>query len=67
MGVVSEKTNNSVDANKAIVDSISNLSATSEEVTAASESALTVSNGAVEKMNETVAMLESVFDLSKKL
>lgn len=46
---------------------MSNLSATSEEVAAASESALTVSNGAVEKMNETVAMLESVFDLSKKL
>ncbi len=64
---ISALVENSVDANCEVMDSISNLSATSEEVAASSESSLTMSEQCVVQMNQTDAILQEILELSQNL
>ena len=55
---------NCVDANSAVVDSISSLSATSEELSANSESSLSTSEDCLVKMNEMNEILDNIMDIA---
>jgi len=55
------------DANVKVMDSITNLSATSEEVAASSESSLTLSNECKDDVLETKEILDAILELSKQI
>ncbi len=55
-----------VEANATVMDAISNLSATSEEVAASSESSLTLSHECNDDMNVTANILDDILALSNR-
>lgn len=54
-----------VDSNEKVMDSISNLSATSEEVAAASQSSLSVTQDAASEMKQASQILDEILDLAR--
>ena len=65
IAAISEDVTSCVDANAAVMDSISNLSATSEEVAASSESSLQPSEDCNDQMKEANRILEEILTLSR--
>lgn len=64
---ISEAVNISVDANVNLQDAISNLSATSEEVAASSESSLSITEDCTKQMTITHQLLDEILQLSTNL
>ena len=56
-----------VEANMKINDNITNLSATSEEVAASSESSLTVSEDSMQDLEGLNELLREVFEISERM
>ena len=61
------KVNDIVSSNRTIMDSITNLSATTEEVSASADSSLTVSDKSLSQMNEMNDLLNTIFDASNQM
>lgn len=64
-GDVSENVESCVEANSKVMDAISNLSATSEEVAASAESSITISQECEEDMSSTKTILHEILEISR--
>ncbi len=64
---IEAKVGDSTDANNEVIDSISNLSASSEEVVASAEQSLSITKGCVDSMDTTKEILDKIFALSESL
>ena len=64
---IEAKVGDSTNANNEVIDSISNLSASSEEVVASAETSLSITKGCVESMDTTREILDKIFALSEAL
>ena len=62
---ISESVDSCVEANTQVMDAISNLSATSEQVAASSESSITLSQDCEQDMEQTKAILDEILELSR--
>lgn len=62
---ISESVSSCVDANTQVMDAISNLSASSEEVAASSSTSMELSNDCLEDMNTTKALLDDIMEISR--
>ena len=63
--VISEDVDSCVDANTKVMDAISNLSATSEEVAASAESSITISEDCEADMKNTEDILHAILEISR--
>ena len=63
--VISEDVDSCVDANTKVMDAISNLSATSEEVAASAESSITISEDCEADMKATEDILHEILEISR--
>ena len=63
--VISEDVDSCVDANTKVMDAISNLSATSEEVAASAESSITISEDCENDMKATEEILHAILEISR--
>ncbi|SDH91125.1 methyl-accepting chemotaxis protein [Pseudobutyrivibrio sp. 49] len=63
--VISEDVDSCVDANTKVMDAISNLSATSEEVAASAESSITISEDCEADMKSTEDILHAILEISR--
>lgn len=63
--VISEDVDSCVDANTKVMDAISNLSATSEEVAASAESSITISEDCENDMKNTEEILHAILEISR--
>ncbi len=64
---IEAKVADSTNANNEVMDSISDLSASSEEVVASAETSLSITRGCVESMDTTREILDKIFALSEAL
>ncbi|SHI71082.1 methyl-accepting chemotaxis protein [Pseudobutyrivibrio xylanivorans] len=63
--VISDDVDSCVDANTKVMDAISNLSATSEEVAASAESSITISEDCENDMKSTEDILHAILEISR--
>lgn len=63
--VISDDVDSCVDANTKVMDAISNLSATSEEVAASAESSITISEDCEADMKKTEEILHAILEISR--
>ncbi|MBP3262910.1 methyl-accepting chemotaxis protein, partial [Pseudobutyrivibrio sp.] len=66
VAAISDNVEGCVDANGKVMDAISNLSATSEEVAASSESSITISKDCESDMEVTKNILHEILQISRK-
>ncbi len=66
VATISDNVDGCVDANGKVMDAISNLSATSEEVAASSESSITISKDCESDMEVTKDILHEILQISRK-
>ena len=62
---ISDNVDSCVEANTAVMDAISNLSATSEEVAASSQSAIEISDDCKKDMALTKDILKEILEISR--
>lgn len=67
VAAIESKVGDSTNANNEVIDSISNLSASSEEVVASAEDSISITQGCVESMDTTKEILDKIFELSESL
>ena len=65
VAAISDNVDGCVEANGKVMDAISNLSATSEEVAASAESSITISHDCETDMESTKAVLKEILDISR--
>lgn len=65
VAAISDSVDDCVSANSNVMDAISNLSATSEEVAASSESSITISQDCETDMESTKAILQDILKISR--
>lgn len=66
VATISDNVDGCVEANGKVMDAISNLSATSEEVAASSESSITINHDCEADMEQTKAILHDILQISRK-
>ncbi len=64
-GKISDNVDSCVDANTKVMDAISNLSATSEEVAASAQSSIEISNDCKDDMAKTKSILDEILKISR--
>ena len=67
VGAILDKNKNIVDFNEVIVNNILQLSASSEEVSAATENALSLNKDNIDKANTTKEIIESILETANKI
>ena len=65
VAMISDNVEGCVDANSKVMDAISNLSATSQEVAASSESSITINHDCEEDMENTKEILHDILKISR--